>query len=85
MFAQRLAGGEAVETKLINSNMFAEMSSHDCNATSLNNLFAFYLMSGIIKHPHLVSWFHITFSLMLSICTTPTMISRDCTHSQNFQ
>ena len=61
MLAQRLAGGEAIEAKLIYSYMFTEMSGHDCNAFGLNNLFTYYFMSSIIKHPHLVSWFHITF------------------------
>lgn len=65
MFAQRLSGGEAINTKAKHSDMTRETPGNNHIALCLNDFYAYYLLVANIEHPHLVSWFHITISLSI--------------------
>ena len=58
MFAQRLAGLEAVDTEAKHADKVSETPRNYGITFDLNNFLANYLLAGSIKHPHLVSWFH---------------------------
>ena len=66
MFAQRFAGGEAINTEAKHSDMFTKTPGHNHIPLYLNDFYAYYLLVAIIEHPHLVSWFHI--SSKIKVC-----------------